>query len=229
VGPEVPKNIPSSQLWEVTGRWAVSPDDRPAAAALSWSVDIAVPLIQLLQDLFRSRLSVQIKILPFRHQLAVYQRMAKRPPIRLADRILWACLSRRWSRWRVEAFPWQDPPKYLLRDRDETYGTAFKKRVTAVGFTGVLTAARSPWRSPYVESLIGTIRRDGLDHVIVVNERHLRRILADCFTYYDAWRTHLSLEMDCPEPREIQAADRGDVVEFPETRGLLHHYQRVAA
>jgi transposase InsO family protein len=129
----------------------------------------------------------------------------------------------------VEAFPWQDPPKYLLRDRDKTYGQAFKKRVSAVGFEEVLTAARSPWQNPYVERLIGTIRRDCLDHVIVVNERHLKRMLADYFTYYHSWRTHLSLEMDCPQPREIQTTDRGRVVEFPEIGGLHHHYQRVAA
>ena len=129
----------------------------------------------------------------------------------------------------VEAFPWQDPPKYLLRDRDKIYGKAFKKRVIADGFEEVLTAARSPWQNPYVERLIGTIRRDCLDDVIVVNERHLRRILADYFTYYHSWRTHLSLEMDCPEPPEIQPASRGRVVESPEIGGLHHHYQRVAA
>ncbi len=215
---------------------------------------------------------MQMEIVALRHQLAVYQRTAKRARIQPADRILWAWLSRHWSRWRngvglrpardghcmatpevpgtldeteslreigaahcfprcsrsdpanvqgesalgsdrrrvihfnvtanpaaawtapqiVEAFPWQDPPKYLRRDRDKIYGKAFQKRVTAVGFEEVLTAARSPWQNPYVERLIGMIRRDCLDHVIVVNERHLSRILADYFTYNHSWRAHLS-------------------------------------
>lgn len=116
----------------------------------------------------------------------------------------------------------------MLRDRDKIYGKAFQKRVSAVGFEEVLTAARSPWQNPYVERLIGTIRRDCLDHVIVVNERHLRRILADTFIYYHCLRTHLSLEMDCSEPREIQASDRGRVVETPEVGGP-HHCERRAA
>ena len=129
----------------------------------------------------------------------------------------------------VDAFPWQDPPKYLLRDRDKIYGRAFQKRVAGMGFVEVLIAARSPWQNPFVERLIGTIRRDCLDHVIVVNERHLKRIIADYFVYYHSWRTHLSLEMDCPEHREVQLKNRGQVVERDEIGGLHHHYERVAA
>jgi hypothetical protein len=74
----------------------------------------------------------------------------------------------------VEAFPWQDPPRYLLHDRDRIYGKAFRKRVTGIGLEEVLITARSPWQNPYVERLIGTIRRDCLGHVIVVNQRHLK-------------------------------------------------------
>jgi putative transposase len=98
-----------------------------------------------------------------------------------------------------------------------------------MGIEQVLTAARSPWQNPYVERMIGSIRRDCLDHVIVLNERHLRRILTRYFDYYHRWRTHLSLDMDCPAPRPVQPPDRGTVVEFPDVGGLHHHYERLAA
>lgn len=88
-------------------------------------------------------------------------------------------------------------------------GQVFRNRVTGLGFTEVRTAARSPWQNPFVERLIGTIRGECRDHVIVVDERHLKRILGDDFTDYHSWRTHLSSEMNRPGPREIQATDRG--------------------
>ncbi len=127
----------------------------------------------------------------------------------------------------VEAFPWQDPPKYLLRDRDKIYGQLFQSRVTGMGFTEVLTAARSPWQNPLVERLIGTIRRECLDHVIVINEKHLKRILGSYFLYYHGWRTHRSLGMDCPDHRPVHTVDCGRVVEKPEVGGLHHHYERI--
>jgi len=93
----------------------------------------------------------------------------------------------------------------------------------------VVTPPRSPWQNASVERLIGTIRRECLDHVIVVDERHLRRILSAYFRYYHEWRTHQALEMDCPEGRKVQAVDRGRVVQIPEIGGLHHHYERIAA
>ena len=129
----------------------------------------------------------------------------------------------------VEAFPWMDPPKYLLRDRDTIYGAAFRSRVTGMGFEEILITARSPWQNPFVERLIGSVRRECLDHVIVVNERHLKRILEAYFRYYHRWRTHQALEMDCPESRAIHRADRGPILEIPEIGGLHHHYERAAA
>lgn len=136
----------------------------------------------------------------------------------------------RWTAQQmVEAFPWMDPPKYLLRDRDKIYGESFRSRVTGMGFEEVLIAARSPWQNPFVERLIGSIRRECLDHVIVVNEGHLKRILTEYFRYYHRWRTHRALDMDCPASREVQPVDRGGVVEVPEVGGLHHHYERVAA
>jgi len=129
----------------------------------------------------------------------------------------------------VEAFPWEDAPRYLLRDRDGIYGEYFRRRVRNMGIEQVVTAARSPWQNPYAERLIGSVRRECLDHLIVFNERHLRRILTSYFRYYNRWRTHQSLEMDCPEPREAHSTDRGTVIELPEVGGLHHHYERVAA
>ena len=129
----------------------------------------------------------------------------------------------------VEAFPWETAPRFLLRDRDGIYGTDFVRRVKGLGIEQVVISARSPWQSPYVERVIGSIRRECLDHVIVVNERHLARILTEYFGYYHAWRTHQALEMDCPESREVQGRERGGVVDVPELGGLHHHDERVAA
>ena len=91
----------------------------------------------------------------------------------------------------VEAFPWNEAPRYLLRDRDSIYGARFRRRVTRLGIEEVITAPCSPWQNPFVERLIGSIRRDCLDHVIVLNERHLKRVLSRYFNYYHHWRTHL--------------------------------------
>ena len=129
----------------------------------------------------------------------------------------------------VEAFPWDSAPKYLLRDRDAIYGAEFRKRIHAMGIEQVLSAPRSPWQNPFVERLIGTLRRDCLDHVVALNERHMRRIIARYLDYYHDWRTHLSLSMDAPNPRVVHPPDRGRVVAFPELGGLHHHYERLAA
>jgi transposase InsO family protein len=129
----------------------------------------------------------------------------------------------------VEAFPWETAPKYLLRDRDATYGDWFQRRIKSLGVEQVLTAPRSPWQNAYAERMIGSIRRECLDHVIVLNAEHLRRTLAGYFYYYHRWRTHLSLGMDCPDTRPAQPPDQGAVVAFPEVGGLHHHYERLAA
>jgi putative transposase len=129
----------------------------------------------------------------------------------------------------VEAFPWDCAPKYLLRDRDAIYGEAFQKRVHGMGIEQVLSAPRSPWQNPFVERLIGTLRRDCLDHLIVINERHLRRVVARYLDYYHDWRTHLSLSMDAPTPRRVHPPEQGRVVQFPDIGGLHHHYERLAA
>ena len=135
-----------------------------------------------------------------------------------------------WTAQQIaEAFPWDSAPRYLLHDRDAIYGESFQKRVREIGIREVLTAPRSPWQNPYVERLIGSIRRECLDHVIVLNESSLRRILKSYFQYYERTRTHLALEKDAPEGRAIQPPEVGVVLEFPEVGGLHHRYERRAA
>jgi putative transposase len=99
----------------------------------------------------------------------------------------------------LEAFPFDSAPRYLLRDRDAIYGEAVRRRIKSLGIEEVVSAPRSPWQNPFVERIIGSIRRDCLDHVIVLNERHLRRTLREYVSYYHTCRTHLSLNKDPPE------------------------------
>jgi transposase InsO family protein len=98
------------------------------------------------------------------------------------------------SRQVTEAFPWDTAPRYLLRDRDASYGQHFRKRVAAMGITEVITAPRSPWQNACVERVIGSIRRECLDHIVIFNERHLRRVLSSYVDYYQRTHTHLSLD-----------------------------------
>jgi putative transposase len=129
----------------------------------------------------------------------------------------------------VEAFPWQTAPRYLLRDRDAVYGVAFSRHAQSMGIHEVKTAARAPWQTPYVERLIGTLRRECLDHVVVLNEPHLRRLLREYLIDYHGARTHLSLAKDAPEPRRVERLDEGRIVETPMVGGLHHRYTRQAA
>ena len=133
------------------------------------------------------------------------------------------------SRQLTEAFPWDTAPRYLLRDRDTSYGLAFRNRVQAMGIEEIVTAPRSPWQNPYVERLIGSIRRECLDHIIIFNERHLRGVLSSYFQYHHRTRTHLALDKDCPQPRRIQPRSAGEIIAFPEVGGLHHRYERRAA
>jgi putative transposase len=120
----------------------------------------------------------------------------------------------------VDAFPWDEAPRYLLRDRDRIYGDAFRQRVRNMGIEEVLIAPRSPWQNPYVERVIGSIRRELFDDVIVLNERHLQRILQSYLAYYHGYRTHRALDMDTPIPRPRQPTELGRVREVPEVGGL---------
>jgi transposase InsO family protein len=129
----------------------------------------------------------------------------------------------------VEAFPWDTAPEYLLRDRDGKYGENFIRRVESLGIRHVLISARSPWQNPYVERVIGSIRRECVDHVIVFDERHLRRVLSEYLKYYHGSRTHLGLEKDCPRSRPVESPDSGTIHSEPMVGGLHHRYFRQAA
>ena len=109
------------------------------------------------------------------------------------------------------------------------YGTVFSRQVHTLGIYEVKIAPRAPWQNPYVERLIGTLRRECLDHVVVLNATHLRRLLRDYLIYYHSARTHLSLDKDAPEPRAVERLDQGRIVETPMVSGLHHRYSRWAA
>jgi putative transposase len=129
----------------------------------------------------------------------------------------------------IDAFPHDTAPRWLLRDRDAIYGEAFRERVAGMGIEEVVSAPSSPWQNPYAERLIGSIRGDCLNHVVVFGEQHLRRVLTGYFAYYHGSRTHLSLSKDAPTPRRVQGIAEGDVIAFREVGGLHHHYERRAA
>jgi transposase InsO family protein len=129
------------------------------------------------------------------------------------------------ARQVTEAFPWDEAPRYLIRDRDGAFGPAYRRRVRAMGIRDRPTAPRSPWQNGHAERLIGSIRRECLDHVIVFGEAHLRRVLKSYASYYNQIRTHLALDKDAPEFRQAQPA--GDILALPLLGGLHHHYIRV--
>ena len=133
------------------------------------------------------------------------------------------------ARQLSEAFPWDTAPRYLLRDRDGAYGEEFCETAKWMGIREVLTAPRSPWQNAFVERLIGSIRRECLDHVMVFHEAGLRRILKDYFEYYERYRTHLSLDKDAPFSRPVEPPPLGPVIEIPQVGGLHHLYTRQAA
>ena len=135
-----------------------------------------------------------------------------------------------WTEQQLRnAFPFHQLPRYLLRDRDAIFGQDFRDEVRAMGIKEVLSAPRSPWQRAYVERVIGSIRRECLDHVIVFDESSLRRILAAYFDYYHRSRTHLSLKKDSPVPRPVHSRHVGPVVSVRQVGGLHHRYERRAA
>jgi putative transposase len=129
----------------------------------------------------------------------------------------------------VNTFPYDTAPKYLLRDRDAIYGSVFVQRLEGMGIQQKMISPRSPWQNPYVERLIGSIRRECLDRVIVFHERQLKQILESYFQYYHNVRPHRSLDHDSPVPRPVESPDCGKVMELPLVGGLHHHYLRQAA
>lgn len=129
----------------------------------------------------------------------------------------------------MEAFPFDTAPRYLLRDRDSIYGEAVRRRIKSLGIEEVINALRSPWQNRYAEGITGSIRRHCLNHIIVLKERHLRRILREYFNYHNIYRTHLSLNKDPPETRAVEPPGLGNIIAFPRVGGLHYRYGRIAA
>jgi transposase InsO family protein len=125
----------------------------------------------------------------------------------------------------TEAFPWDDAPQYLIRDLDRIYGTCVTRRVPAMGIRDKPTASASPWQNGFTERLIGSIRRECVDHFVVLGEAHLRRILRASARYYNDIRTHRSLDKDAPISRPVQRT--GSISSHAILGGLHHHYVRV--
>lgn len=126
----------------------------------------------------------------------------------------------------VEAFSERDAKHYLIRDRDSAYGQEFRRRIQSLGLKEVVTAPQSPWQNAFAERMIGSIRRECLDHVVVLGQRHLRRLLKNYLAYYHRSRTHLALAKDAPDPRVIMR--RGEIIAIPQVGGLHHRYERRA-
>jgi len=133
------------------------------------------------------------------------------------------------SQQLVQAFPWHTAPRYLVRDRDAIYGEPVRQQLKDMAVKEILTAPRCPWQSPYVERLIGSIRRECLDHIIVINQDSLRRTLRSYFAYYHRSRIHLALHKDAPDPRPVHPPEFGSVISLSEVGGLHHRYERRAA
>ena len=129
----------------------------------------------------------------------------------------------------IQAFPFETAPRFLIRDRDGLYGEEVVETIRMLGIEQKLIGYQSPWQNGYVERVIGSLRRECLDHVIVLGERHLRRVLREYVAHYHGSRTHLGLGKDAPEPRRIQGRDEGVVVSEPLLGGLHHRYWREAA
>ena len=125
----------------------------------------------------------------------------------------------------TEACGWEQIPRYLIRDRDRAYGEIFMRRVRSIGIRDRPTSPRSPWQNAYAERLIGSIRRECIDHIVVVGERHLRHVLLSYKEFYNDTRTHLALNKDAPMSRAAQTAGR--IICHPILGGLHHQYGRI--
>ena len=132
------------------------------------------------------------------------------------------------ARQLVEAFPEDSAPKYILRDRNGIYSEAFARRLERMGMREIRIAPRAPWQNPFVERVIGSIRRECLNHFLIVNERHLRWLLSAYLLYYNTVRPHQALEQNAPRPRQMQPSGLGRVVAIPQVGGLHHRYHRAA-
>jgi transposase InsO family protein len=127
----------------------------------------------------------------------------------------------------VETFADRESARYAIRDRDSIYGNEVRLRIASLGLEEVLTAPQSPWQNLYAERLIGSVRRECLNHFVILNAKHLKRTLTLYFRYYHGSRTHLALDKQCPLPRAVSRTGR--IVKIPQVGGLHHRYERIAA
>jgi transposase InsO family protein len=195
---------------------------------------------------FRSRAALQLEILALRHQLGVLQRSVKRPKLTAADRCLWVWFYEIWDDWRSALFLVQPSTVIGWHRKGFRLFWTGKIRSGKPGRPAVSQeirdlirrmsrenplwgAPRSPWQRAYVERVIGTLRRECLDHVIVFNQASLSRHLRSFLDYYYGSRCHLALAKDTPEPRPVQPPDLGRIVSIPQVGGLHHRYERRAA
>ena len=176
-------------------------------------------ILLLVRALFRGRSRLALENLALRQQLAILRHKAPRPH----PTAVWAAQQIR------ETFPGDGTePRYLLRDRDGAYGDAFRRIVRATRIREILTAPQCPWQNPYAERVIGSIRRECLDHLIILGENHLRWILREYARYCNESRSHLSLERNAPMPPSVEPSALGAVVAVPQVGGLHHRYTRAA-
>ena len=151
--------------------------------------------------------------------------------VRLARRdLVWinvtACPTAEWiAQQIIEAFPWNEAPRYLIRDRDGIYGPVVSRRLRAMGIRDKPISAASPWQNCFAERLIGSIRRECVDHVVTLGEQHLRRVLRSYARYYNETRTHRSLNKDAPITRPVQRTGR--IASHALVGGLHHQYVRI--
>jgi len=199
-------------------------------------VAFLVALLAALRSTVRSRTTLIVEVFALRHQLAVLRRQAPtRLHLRRLDRrVLHFNVTEHptaaWTAQQLrEAWPGNDTARFLLHDRDRIYGETFRATVNGLGIAELATASRSPWQNPFVERLIGTLRRECLDHVVIWNERGLRRHLREYIAHYHRFRPHLSLDKDAPVHRPVQLPGTGPVVEIAHLGGVQHHDERRAA
>jgi putative transposase len=199
------------------------PQHRPAPSAQTWKTFLHNHAKELVAIDFFTVPTATFRLLYVFLALAHDRRKVLHFHITPAPSAVWA------AQQVVESFPFTTPSRYLLRDRDSIYGAEFVRRVESLGMEQKVIAPRSPWQNPMVERLIGSIRRECLDHVIVLNEHHLRQTLDRYFDYYHQDRTHRALEQDSSDPRPVESQDQGNILELPRLGGLHHRYTRQAA
>jgi putative transposase len=132
------------------------------------------------------------------------------------------------ARQILQTFPEETAPRYMLRDRDTIYGESFTRCIASMGIREVLIAPRAPWQNAFVERVIGSLRRECLDHFLILSEAHLRRLLRAYVAYYNTTRPHQSLDNNSPQPRVIEPPPCGRIIAIPQVGGLHHRYQRAA-